>query len=362
VATWTISDLIGQLETDRWRLDNGFSHDIEASHQVLFDPSTSRQEKADALSDWIAQRQPCLFGKMEARQRRLAFCLLTESDLERSDQEIRAKIARERRDWKRLALAGESHGFLIAVISETLAVARPDGPGGALQRLATRLCELYLGDGMPDTILHDDVLLKLNVDGVSEFRKWKVGVNFFSAQGDGRWWRDHRFPGGMAFSMNSVGHMARCKVEGMMAKGAVLPELFAEFPRERLVNFALFTAMRTIGPPVEGASRGTWLAAHGTFEEDRAPPPYDERTRHFREMAAYSENRYMGLYHTDESIPTHFFRDDLWRREDLVVRDDLYFTYLHSKNDGDYLSMGLGDIIDAANQAASECDDSRRMA
>ncbi|MBI3466442.1 MAG: hypothetical protein HY000_25800 [Planctomycetes bacterium] len=36
---------------------------------------------------WLAESQPCLFGRMEAKQDRLAFCVLTENDLERSDQE-----------------------------------------------------------------------------------------------------------------------------------------------------------------------------------------------------------------------------------------------------------------------------------
>ena len=345
-ASWTVRELIDELEPDDWRRINPFSDDMARCHEVLLDLTRRRQDRIDALVDWLAENQPCLFGKMEAKQRRLPICLLSANDLERSDQEIRGRIAEERRDWKRLASDGMTHGFLIAAVSEDLAVARPDGASGTLQALATRLCELYLGDGIPDTILHDDVLLSVDANGVTEVRKWRVGVNYFSAQGDGRWWRDHRVPGGIVFSMNSVGHMARWKVEAMTAKGASLPEQFADFPRERLVNFALLTAMRTIGPPADNSTRGTWLASHGSFEEDREPPPYDQRTRHFREMAPYSENRYRGHYHTDHSIPTDYFRDELWRKEDLPVRDDLYFTYLHSKHDEDYLSMGLGELVD----------------
>lgn len=346
--SWTISDLIEQLEPDPWRTGNPFSNDMVKCHEQLFDNGKSRHEKALALSDWLAQYQPCLFGRMEARQRRLPICVLTENDWERGDQEIRSRIARERTAWKRQAFGGNTHGFLIAIVSERVAVARPGGPNSPLHRLASRLCELYLGNGNSDEIIHDDVMLEIasNTNCGGEIRKWKVGVNFFSAQGDGRWWKDHRIPGGVAFSMNSVGHMARTRAEQSLARNPKLIEEFSDVPRERLVYFALLTAMKTIGPPGDGSStRGTWLAAHGSFEEDKEPPPFDQRTRHFGELAEFSENRYRGYYHTDHSIPSDYFVEGLWRQEDLKVRDDLYFTYLHSKADTDYLSMGLGEVI-----------------
>src|SRR5438445_4117426 len=143
---------------------------------------------------------------MYEKQIRLAFYLITENDMELSDEDIRAKIQRERIDWKRMALGADSHGFLIVAVSETIATARPRP---ALHRLAKRLCELYLGVDESDTIHLDDIMLEIAHPDRTEWRRWKVGVNYFSAQGDRRWWHDHRIPGGMAFSMNSVGHMAR---------------------------------------------------------------------------------------------------------------------------------------------------------
>lgn len=346
-STWIVSDLIDKLEPDPWRIDNAFSDDMTKCHEVLFDVSKSRQEKVLALSDWLAENQPCLFGRIEAKQRRLPICLVTENDLVRSDQELRATIARHRTDWKRQAITGGSHGFLIAVVSKQVAFARSGGQDGVLHRLASRLCELYLSLNDSDKTLHDDVMLKIVANDKTEYRKWKVGVNFFSSQGDGRWWRDHRVPGGIMFSMNSVGHMARSRAEMMLNRDPQLIERVPDIPRERLVYFALLTAMRTIGLPSEGSTRGTWLAEHGTFEEDKEPPPYNQRERHFAELAKYSENRYQGYYHTDHTIPTDYFIEELWRKEDLRVRDDLLFTYLHSKTDEDYLSMGLGEFIDS---------------
>ena len=149
---------------------------------------------------------------MEAKQGRLALCLLTENDLEASDQDIRQRIEQARVDWKRLGVEGRSHGFLIVAVSRSIAFARP---GPELHRLALKLCELYMGKAASDEILHDRLILEIAGGGgeAPERRSWKVGVNYFSAQGDGRWWHDHRIPGGMAFSMNSVGHMARTKAE-----------------------------------------------------------------------------------------------------------------------------------------------------
>jgi len=340
--TWLVSDMIARLEPDPWRGANPFSPDVSKCHRVLFDVATSRAEKTAALSAWLAEHQPCLFGRMEAKQDRLAFCLLTENDLERSDQEIRALIERDRSRWKQLARTGGSHGFLIVAVSEAIAVARPNS---RLLSLAKRLCELYIEADEPDEIHLDEVILEIDLGDRTEGRRWKVGVNYFSAQGDrgpSHWWRDHRIPGGMAFSMNSVGHMARTRAERELRKKPELASCVAGLPREKLVYFALATAMKTIGPWEEGTTRGTWLAPRGTFDEDKEPPSFDMRQRYFGDLAQFSENRYKGLYHTDHTIPSPYFDEGLWRREDVKERDDLYFTYLHRLSDTDYESMGIG--------------------
>jgi hypothetical protein len=146
----------------------------------------------------------------------------------------------------------------------------------------------------------------------------------------------------MAFSMNSVGHMARSLAERERARDPERARRFDQVPREKLVYWALPRAMTTIGPPVENSGRGTWLAERGSFIEDREPPTYSQRQRYFGDLARFSENRYKGRYHTDHTIPAPYFDETLWRAEDLNVRDDLYFTYLHDRKDEHYQSMGLG--------------------
>lgn len=346
--SWQISDLVGRLagERDPWRDDNRFSDDMVECHRILFDAASSRDEMAEALAAWLGDRQPCLFGRMEARQRRLAFCILTENDLERSDQEIRATIHRERADWRDRARTGATHGFLIVAVAERIAYARPCP---ALQELAMTLCRLYLDRDEPDTIHHDELILEIREgDQIAEQRRWKVGVNYFSAQADGRWWGDHRIPGGMAFSMNSVGHMARTRAEQALARSG--PRAIAAGARERLVYWALPTAMRTIGPNPTDGDRGTWLVEHGTFDEDTEPPTFEMRRRWFKELAAYSYHGYHGRYHTDFSIPSDYFDEGLWKLEEIGRRDDLLLTYLHSLSDADYEAMGIGEELGLLDQ------------
>ena len=39
--------------------------------------------------------------------------------------------------------------------------------------------------------------------------KFVFSIDFFATAGDRRWWHDHRIPGGIAFTANSLGHMAK---------------------------------------------------------------------------------------------------------------------------------------------------------
>ncbi len=108
--------------------------------------------------------------------------------------------------------------------------------------------------------------------------------------------------------------------------------------------------MKTIGMPAEGSTRGTWLAERGRFVEDHEPPTYDERHRVFGDLARFSENRYLGRYHTDETIPSPYFDPSITDLNGATLREDLYFTYLHSPSDRDYTTMGIGTLIQAIEE------------
>jgi hypothetical protein len=228
------------------------------------------------------------------------------------------------------------------LISEALSKAEPND---TLRKIAGRLCDLYLFD-QPDEVKRHDVLHLKAADGRS-FR-WLVGVNVFATQADGRWWRDHRIPGGLAFSMNSVGHMT------FLRQQRKFPALGLQVG-EALVNWALPTAMRTIHVASQRPEFGTCL-----MERSRAMScpdvPEEVRKRVFRDvteehrdqvlrdLAGFSEHLYESWYDTDESVPAGYFRLDAARPPGMAMLP-LYFTYLHSYTDEDYATMGKGEQL-----------------
>ena len=139
----------------------------------------------------------------------ISYCILREADLDESDEAIKKKIQTSRLRWARDAFEGRKSGFVIAVVSPTIARAVPDEN---MKELARRLFSLYLlSDISPDKIYLDEIFLEKPGRSKTTW-KWNVGANYFSAQADKRWWQDHRIPGGMAFSMNSVGHMVKSSI------------------------------------------------------------------------------------------------------------------------------------------------------
>jgi hypothetical protein len=314
---------------------------MEPCQSRLFDPTTTRQDKADALTDWLGSKaQPCLFGRMAARKGWLSVCVLTEGDFAKGDEYVRQTIQEHRRTWKREALSGGKHGFIILAASKRLAQAEP---GPALQSIALRLCELYLSESGLDEVFHDSLDLRIERGDPAQYRRWRVGVNIFAAQGDGRWWHDHRIPGGIAFSMNSVGHMARKLAEVAMRRNPPLAVKAARLPMEQLETWALPLAVRTIDTASRGRIPGTWLlardpAAAGAVEVE------ERRRLVLGGLSGYNEDCYRGKYHTDQTVPAAYF-DPGPDRPGGLPDHDLYFTYLHRTSDPDFESMGLGEEI-----------------
>lgn len=339
-----IADLIEHLSPDPLRTKQPFSSEVDECHRVLFDPESTRQDIEAALRKWLktSPNQPCLFGRLAASEDRISFCILKEGEIERGDAYVRDVIQRERRIWKADALAGKKHAFIIAVISENLAKATPDQ---ALQRVAERLCDLYLFDQPREPKRHD-VLRVGTADG--QFFKWSVGVNVFAAQADGRWWNDHRIPGGLAFSMNSVGHMSFVRAHEKFSA--------IENPsQDNLLSWALPTAMRTIHLASKRPQYGTCLMDRARAMTCPAVPDQvrkdvfvdiseEKRSKALRDLAGFSEHIYEGWYDTDESIPFDYFQETV-ERPSRISMIPLYFTYLHSYQDADYESMGMGERL-----------------
>jgi hypothetical protein len=346
----TIVELFPQLVPDPWRSENPFSPEVQECQKTLFDPRRSRADKVKALSLWLHDHQPCLFARKAASDNSLSFCLLTEHDIAKGDDHLRDTIQLHRKVWKDEALSGQKHGFIILLVSEKLAYAEPNS---VLKEIALRLCELYLSEAAMDDILLDQLRLRVTdpQTGSRSLLKWDVGVNWFGAQGDGRWWHDHRIPGGVGLSMNSVGHMARTMVEQAILKNRELAERAKALQAEKLVRWALPTAMRTILTASRGERPGTCLAPRGNAPLPSGVSEEDRANILGKALKDFNEDHYGGYYHTDYTLPSEYFDAQSSRPENW---QPLAFTYLHRQTDADYISAGLGDQEDYLGMALEQ--------
>jgi hypothetical protein len=322
----TISNLFSKLTADPWRAKVGFSADMESANQRIFAAKDGEQVER-VLREWLQKYQPCLFGRLAAKLDKLSFCVLTEADLTASDEHIRDKIQAERSHWTRAGFEGNKSGFVILAVSPTLANSIPDV---TMKQLALRLCALYLliDDIQSDRIYLDEIFLEKPGSQRTTW-KWLVGVNVFSASGDRRWWQDHRIPGGLGFSMNSVGHMVKSSnLEYAMREMDSLLEGTAQPPVTAKVDSlekALEFAMRTI-----------WLASDAISGKatELLPRPTDDSELPLKcpvELPSFLANKnyceYRGFYHTDVTVPSDYFLEAVERPAHIKAQS-LDFTYL----------------------------------
>ena len=324
-----LSDLLDRFQVDEWRRENGFSLEVEGANAALFAKSVTRDEQQRILNDWIQKHQPCLFGRAAASQRAIHYCLLSEAEIREGDETVRRRILDDHLRWTRESFEGRSSNFILLVISSRIAAATPNSD---VLEFAKILARLYLreDDIEPDRIYHDAAYLAIP-DHRERVLKWKAGVNYFSAHGDKRWWQDHRIPGGLGFSTNSVGHLAK---SGKLL--SVLDEYLAEIqmsPEERhapkidSLARALTVAMQTIDNASDAISgRATELlplpADLMTLPVESCPfklPP---------KLEGKNFCSYRGYYHTDYTLPSEYFRPEVERPLEIKPFDNLDFTYL----------------------------------
>jgi hypothetical protein len=309
----------------------------------LFDPDVSEVDACNTLNEWIKEWQSCLFGKIAARNGWISYCILTEADLQGSDERIRDKIQAARTIWTAKGFKGENSAFIVLAISRTIAYALPNA---VMRELAQRLAYLYLlREIEPNCKYHDEIQLEKPGRQATTW-SWLAGVNYFCAQGDKRWWQDHRIPGGMAFSVNSVGHMVKA---GKLANAMMELEKALEAPPEGWdasnvdsLERALALAMATINNASDTISgKATELLP---IPPDTKELPFP--TCPIKLSSALSDKNfceYLGYYHTDVTIPPEYFLPDVERPKDIEPKN-LDFTYLFddSIDNADYITMGEG--------------------
>jgi hypothetical protein len=338
----TISELFSKLSGDSRRITHLFNEDILQANALLHNSAATDDEMAECLGLWCQRRQPCQFGRAAANQQRIHFCFLREEAIrEWSDQEITDKIAEDKRLWKQRAAFDKqraAHSFVIVAASSQLALAAPDQH---LRAFSDRLLELAgwgpnrLDARKINTITSDFLYLRNPID--RNFYGFRFNIDFFACAGDGRWWHDHRFPGGIAFTANSTGHMMRFRewYEG----------------KDESEAWALKQAMLTIknAAPTKSTEehdlseqgRVTWLRSL----DDDGKPLVANVACPLSNVPASLEGkdwtRYEGLLHTDHAVREEFFFD----RDVAPTTSKPYlmdFTYLYDRQQLDFQEFSLG--------------------
>jgi hypothetical protein len=335
-SSYTIRDLVKRLSVDEWRRTNSFSDDMKSVHQVLFHPYANDDDRQEALAAWFQRYQPCLFGRIAAVSNALHYIFLNDDDLRETDQHIARRIDQGRRAWwqrslsPRIGFSSPAHGLVLSVVSERVGLAEPND---VLRELAKELLRLW---NCPSTnepqgeVFWEDLFLEN--PSTRTFVKFTFSVDFFAAAGDRRWWHDHRMPGGIGFTANSVGHMLKYREWYEHKSGQ----------REWLLETAMETIARASETPY---GRATWLRP--LVDEQ---PFVSEVVCPFREIKAnlkgYDWTRYAGHLHTDHSVRPEFFRVSPEKppgtRRKEWVQD---FQYLYDSASPDHIRFVEGVVV-----------------
>jgi len=336
-----VRSLLRQLRRDPWRDRHGFSESVCAAHNVLFHPFATKAEKQEALALWLQGKdnQPCLFGRIAAASNSLHFCIVDDDDLRESDEVIAGVVQTERLAWKRRSLnparagVAPAHGFVVVIASQRIALAEPDE---TLYRLACQLQDLLRCETTQEE--HGTVVwehLFLQNPQTEECVRFTFSVDFFGSAGDGRWWQDHRIPGGFAFTANSVGHMRRYR------------EWYKEMANQR--EWVLKTAMETIAYAADTPfGRATWLrelSGGPPFVAD-VPCPFASPADVKESLKGRDWTRYGGHLHVDHAVRREFFERDPGKPKDVVGHEWLQdFQYLYDEERKDHLRFVQGAAV-----------------
>ncbi|MGH7243402.1 MAG: hypothetical protein ACREJD_08310 [Phycisphaerales bacterium] len=338
----TVAELFRQLSGDAWRVKNAFTIEMLQANALLHNTAATEDEMVECLNAWSLKHQSCQFGRAAASQGRLHFCILPEDAVSSwSDDEIQQKINEEKRLWKQRAACDAkraAHSFVIVVASPRVALAAPDQH---LRAFGDRLLALAgwesdrRGVRKHNTITSDYLYLRKPAD--QAFYGFLFNVDFFACAGDGRWWRDHRFPGGIAFTANSAGHMMRFRE---WYDGKIDSEEWALKQAMATIRNAEPTKPGTAGDAAtEG--RATWLlplSAKGQPLVERLACPLSKVPAM---LEGKDWTRYEGVLHTDHAVREEFFQD----REAAPTASKPYlmdFTYLYDHNQSDFERFAIG--------------------
>jgi len=337
------TELFARLSGDTRRISHEFSDDLLQANALLHNTAATEEEMAECARLWCQRRQPCQFGKVAASEGRIHFCFLTEQSVSTwSDEEIAGKIAEEKQLWKQRAAFDPvrgAHSFMLVVASHRVALAAPDQH---LRAFSDHILELAgweadrRGVRRKNTVTSDYLYLKHPSDGA--FYGFRFNADFFACAGDNRWWHDHRFPGGIAFTANSTGHMIAARE---WYQGKHDARSWALIQAMITINNAMPTRNKEGNSPAE-QGRVTWLRSL-----DAIGKPFVQNSRcPLAKLPGPLEGkdwtRYEGLLHTDHAVREEFFFD----RDVAPTASRPYlmdFTYLFDDQQDDFVQFTGGE-------------------
>ena len=333
IETFDLRKMYDRLREGRDPNRNPFSDDLALVNSILFRPFKNPQRRKEALSDWLQHpgSQPCIFGRIAAAKGQLHFCILTDQDLQRSDQYLSGLIAKDLLAWKKRSarptkeFSSPAHGFVLVVASERVALAAPDD---RLEEFSLKVLDLWgcsYTEREPGRVYWETLYLRQPSD--SDYVRFTFSVDFFAAQGDGEWWHDHRFPGGIAFTANSAGHMSRFK------------EWYGSAKEQNA--WLLRTAMKTIDSAAETKQgKVTWLKS---LSSDNQRPVDDSLQSPLKssEFPGKDWTRYGGWLHTDLSVRPEFFQ----KSPDMSRSFNQDFAYLYDTKNEDHSRFIAGEKV-----------------
>jgi hypothetical protein len=233
--------------------------------------------------------------------------------MKRGDEDLRDTIQDHRQAWKRYALEGAFSSFMVLLLSKSLV---DKEPGDQLKEICRRLLELY----MELERIDDDKIVPQREyvflrTGPAKFLKFATLPNVFCAQGDGRWWHDHRTPGGVMITSNALGHF-----ELSRARTASITE------KEKA--HAIDNAMRTIKGAYGNEKKVKGLPHCPATRLVNRDPVEETPIREGSDLREYSPSHYHGFFHTDHLVPSVFFSKERDHKE-LKSYDDLSLQYIY---------------------------------
>ena len=320
----SIKALADSLVEDNWRLDNPFSEDIVQANRVLLHPFAKDSERKKTLSAWLQRHQTCRFGRIAAAIDQMHYCILTNDNIRDTDAEIANKIQRERLIWKQQAVTKPKHGFMLVVASERVLCAAPDENLKAFSEGIRSLWQLSIAPNENGNDVSAD-LVYLKNPATGGYLGYEMNIDYFSAAGDRRWWHDHRIPGGLAFTANSLGHMLRYRE---WYDGKVNQE-----------DWGTRTSMLTIDAAKQTEhDRATWLIP---LENKKSKCPFANPDELPEVLKNKDWSAYKGTLHTDHSIRSEFF-DGKVEPAHSNAPWLMDFTYIFDPSEPDFQKMSAG--------------------